>query len=174
MAAIASSPSRSSGQFAAMRSTPVTYWAMLGATFLCLAAYVWGSWMLSPDFRPSPVGPDPLPHNVWLAIKIVEGVASCAIVGMLGFFVVRPLMKTGSVSLDGMLVLNFLLMWWTDPIDNYINFSFMYNAYAVNMGGWANYIPGWSYPNHQNLPEPLLSFSVSIPFSTKVRPLSSL
>lgn len=156
MAAIASSPSRSSGQFAAMRSTPVTYWAMLGATFLCLAAYVWGSWMLSPDFRPSPVGPDPLPHNVWLAIKIVEGVASCAIVGMLGFFVVRPLIKTGSVSLDGMLVLNFLLMWWTDPIDNYINFSFMYNAYAVNMGGWANYIPGWSYPNHQNLPEPLL------------------
>jgi Spirocyclase AveC-like len=147
---------RSSNQLQVMRSTPAVYWAALGAAFLCLAAYVWGSWILSPDFRPSPVGLDPLPHNVWLSIRIVETIASLTIIGMLGIFVIRPLMKTGEIALDGMLVINFLLMWWTDPIDNYINFSFMYNGYAVNMGGWANHIPGWSYPNHQNLPEPLL------------------
>jgi hypothetical protein len=139
-----------------IRSTPAVYWAVVGTSFLCLAAYVWGSWILSPDFRPSPTGPDPLPHNVWLSLRIVETIASLTIVTMLGLFLVRPLIKDKAIGLDGMLMLNFLLMWWTDPIDNYINFSFMYNAHAVNMGSWTRFIPGWGYPNPQNFPEPLL------------------
>lgn len=145
-----------SQQITAMRSTPAVYWAALGSAFLCLAAYVWGSWILSPDFRPSPAGPDPLPHNVWMSLRIVETIAALTIASMIVLFVVRPLIKDRAIGMDGLLMLNFLLMWWTDPIDNYINFSFMYNAHSVNMGSWARFIPGWGYPNPQNFPEPLL------------------
>lgn len=143
-------------KIAALRGAPVVFWAAIGASFLALVAYIFGSWMLSPDFRPVPVGPDPLPHYVWLATRITEVVAAIAIVVLLSIYIFRPLIKTGKIGLDGMLVINFFLLWWTDPIDNYINFSFMYNGYTLNMGSWANYIPGWSYPNHENFPEPLL------------------
>lgn len=156
MASIASVSTRNTAQLTRLRGTPVVYWAALGAAFLCLAAYIWGSWILGPDFKPSPVGPDPLPHNVWVAVRSVEAIAMLSGLGILWLCVFRPLARNGSLSLDGLLVINFLLMWWTDPMDNYMNFSFMYNAHTVNMGSWANYIPGWSYPNAQNFPEPLL------------------
>ncbi len=156
MATITSASTKSAAHLVKVRGAPVVYWAALGTAFLCLAAYIWGSWILSPDFKPSPVGPDPLPHNVWIAIRAVETITTLAIIGTLWFFIFRPLVRNGSIGFDGLLVINFLLMWWTDPMVNYFNFSFMYNAHTVNMGNWAAHIPGWSYPNQQNLPEPLL------------------
>jgi hypothetical protein len=136
--------------------SPVFLWAAVGAVFVCLAAYVWGAWMLSPWFRPVPVGSDPLPGNVLVGVRTLEVIAATIGVALLWRFVARPLIREGEIGVDGLLLINFLLLWWTDPIDNYVNFSFMYNGHAINMGGWGNFIPGWGYPNHENLPEPLL------------------
>lgn len=137
-------------------STPVMYWAALGAMFLCLAFYVWGSWILSDDFRPVPVGNDPIPLNVKIAVRAIEALAAAVALGMLWKCVFGPWIRNRELSFDGMLVLNLLLMWWADPIDNYVTVSFLYNGYTINMGSWASFIPGWGSPNPQNFAEPLL------------------
>lgn len=137
-------------------SAPIVYWAVSGALFLCLAFYVWGSWILSDAFRPVPVGDDPLPQNVLIMVRLVEAVAASVALLMLWTCVLGPLVRNRELSFDGMLVLNLLLMWWADPIDNYVTVSFFYNGHTFNMGSWAGFIPGWGSPNPENFPEPLL------------------
>src|SRR3546814_16200910 len=56
---------------------------------------------------------------------------------------------------DGMLMLALLTMWIQDPMCNYFNFTFMYNAHFVNMGSWSSFLPGWQSPRGSNLPEPI-------------------
>lgn len=141
---------------AATLRSPVLLWAGIGMLFLALAAYVWGSWLLSDQFRPVPVGSDPLPWNVGLAIRATEIIVPAIALFIVWKFIVAPWRRTGELSLDGLLVINFLLIWWTDPMDNYVTYSFMYNGHTVNMGNWGGFIPGWGSPNPQNFPEPLL------------------
>jgi hypothetical protein len=138
------------------RSKPVVFWAIVGSAFLLLAAYIWGSWLISPIFRPAPVGPDPLPDSVRLTVRICEAAGGLTGLFILVKFVLLPLWRERRLSFDGMLVLNFLLMWWMDPMVNYYNYSFSYNSHTFNMGSWAKFIPGWSYPNAENFPEPLV------------------
>lgn len=135
---------------------PVTIWAACGAGWLALAAYVWGAWIFSPYFRPVPVGNDPLPGNVLFTVRLAETISAVGGVWMLWRFVFGPLIRKRDIPVDGLLLLNFVLLWWADPIDNYVNYSFMYNGHAVNMGSWAVFIPGLGYPNQENFPEPLL------------------
>jgi Spirocyclase AveC-like len=137
-------------------AAPVLGWAVLGSVFLALAAYIVLSWVFSPWFRPVPVGPDPLPFKVWLGVRGAESIATIAAIVCLWKLVLRPLFRTHDLPLDGLLAVNFLCLWWQDPLDNYVNFSFMYNGYALNLGSWANFIPGFGYPNHENFAEPLL------------------
>src|SRR5882672_11968892 len=103
---------------------PVVAWAALGGVFLLLAAYVVISWIISPEFRPVPVGTDPLPLRVLIGVRATEAAAVIVSAVMVWKLIVRPLVKTRDVSLDGLLALNFLCLWWADPIDNYVNFSF--------------------------------------------------
>lgn len=135
--------------------TPIFFWAALGAVFLCLATYVWGSWILSPSFRPAPLGSDPLPDNVRLYVRLFQIVPAAVALLMLWVFVCKPLLRTRELSTDSLLLINFLLLWWQDPIDNYLNVSFFYNGHAFNMGSWSSFIPGWRSPNPENFPEPL-------------------
>lgn len=141
---------------AARGVSPVIAWASVGCVFLALAAYVVLSWVFSADFHPVPVGSDPLPLKPLLGVRGAEILAAGVAAAMLWKLVIRPFIRSRDVTLDGLLALNFLCLWWQDPLDNYLNYSFMYNGYALNMGSWANYIPGFGYPNHQNFPEPLL------------------
>lgn len=137
-------------------AAPVLGWAVLGAAFLAMAAYVVLSWVFSPDFRPVPVGSDPLPYKVWLGVHGAEALAA-TVAGLCAWsFILKPLIRTRDIPIDGLLALNFLFLWWQDPLDNYLNFSFMYNGYTLNFGSWANFIPGFGYPNHENFPEPIL------------------
>lgn len=137
------------------RMTPVYFWAVLGAAFLMLAAYIWGAWILSSSFRPVPLGIDPLPKNVWLTVRICETLGALTGFSVFVIFVLRPLVREQRLTTDGMMVLNFGLIWWMDPMVNFYNFTFAYNGHTFNMGSWAAFIPGWSYPNAQNFPEPL-------------------
>lgn len=151
-----SATARSRAAAQARTATPVVYWAVCGAVFLALAFYVWGSWILSDDFRPVPIGNDPIPLNVKISVRAIEALAAIVALTMLWKCVFGPWIRNREISFDGMLVLNLMLMWWADPIDNYVTVSFFYNGYTFNMGSWANFIPGWGSPNPQNFPEPLL------------------
>jgi hypothetical protein len=64
----------------AAKSKPVYLFAAWGVISLLIGIWAMGHWMVSSDFKPSPMGPDPLPHSVWLTLRITEVVAlSCAI-----------------------------------------------------------------------------------------------
>ena len=72
-------------------------------------------------------------------------------------FVIQPWRRDRTLGLDGMLILSAFLLWFWDPAAvNYLNNTFAYNSHFVNLGSWANFIPGWHAPNQNLLPEPLL------------------
>jgi hypothetical protein len=57
----------------------------------------------------------------------------------------------------GMLYLCWLTLFFQDPMMNYTSATVLYNAYMVNLGTWTlGSTPGWTSPNGNNLPEPLL------------------
>lgn len=143
----------------ARSQAPIVYWAILGGAFLCLPIYVWGSWILSEHFRPVPVGDDPIPASVLTYVRIIEAFALTVATGVIWKTVLRPLLRDREIGFDGLMTINLLLLWWTDPIDNYVSVSFFYNGHTINMGSWAAFIPGWGSPNPENFPEPLLLMS---------------
>jgi hypothetical protein len=85
-----------------------------------------------------------------------EAVSLLLLVLFLYRLVLRPWRRDGEPSLDGILFLGFLSMYWQDPVFDYVQPWFTYNTALVNLGSWAPHIPGWLSPNMERLPEPLL------------------
>lgn len=154
MTAPVSVDTRRKSQVAA-QSKPVYLFAAWGVISLLIGLYAMGSWFGSADFKPSPMGPDPLPASVWWTLRITEVVALSCAVWLLWRFMIKPWRQTGKLGWDGMFMISGFTLWWTDPIDNYFNFTFMYNTGFFNMGSWTRYIPGWEAPNQHLFPEPL-------------------
>lgn len=139
----------------AAKSKPVLLFAAWGVISLLIGVWAMGHWIVSSDFKPSPMGPDPLPHSVWLTLRITEVVALSCAVWLLWKFMIKPWRQTGKLGWDGMFMFAGFSLWWTDPIDNYFNFTFMYNTGFYNMASWTRWIPGWEAPNQNLFPEPL-------------------
>ena len=145
----------SAATLSAPKSKLVYAFAAWGVIMVVIGLYAWGHWIASPDFKPSPMGADPLPNHVYWTLRITEGVAvSCAVL-LLWKFMIQPWRREGHITWDGMFMIAGFLTWWTDPIDNYFNFTFMYNSGFYNMASWTAFIPGWEAPNQQLFPEPL-------------------
>lgn len=139
----------------AAESKPIYLFAGWGLISVLIGLYAMGSWIGSPDFKPSPMGPDPLPGRVFWTLRITEVVALACAVWLLWKFMIKPWRQQGRIGWDGMFMLAGFSLWWTDPIDNYFNFTFMYNTGFYNMASWTSWIPGWEAPNQNLFPEPL-------------------
>jgi len=139
----------------AAQSKPVYLFAAWGVISVLIGLWAMGHWIASPDFTPSPMGPDPLPNSVYWTLRITEVVALVCAVALLWKFMIKPWRQTGKLGWDGMFMIAGWSLWWTDPIDNYFNFTFMYNTGFYNMASWTRFIPGWEAPNQQLFPEPL-------------------
>ena len=133
-----------------------TAWAALGAVFLTTMAYVLLQWVTSPYFAPAPVGDAVIPEGELMFVRAVEYTSASLALIVTWFVLIKPIIKTGEISWDGMILILFAGLLWYDVLDNYINTSFWYNAYLTNMGSWGGFIPGWSYPNQGYFPEPFL------------------
>lgn len=138
------------------KATPVKLFAGIGVLVLVLIVYVMTRWITSPQFTPSPVGPDPIPTSTLVAVRGTEAffVVFSAYFGWR--LLIKPWIRERKLPWDGLLMLALFTMWILDPMCNYFNFTFMYNAHFVNMGSWASFLPGWQSPRGSNLPEPLL------------------
>ncbi|MEX2195953.1 MAG: spirocyclase AveC family protein [Thermoleophilaceae bacterium] len=138
------------------RITPVKWWAAVGASFLALIVYLVVAWIASGDAKRTPTGADPVPR--WMhMVGIVAQIAAPAIaVGVLYWFVIRPLRRKGRISFDGLLALATATVYWQDPLAMYTQPYAAYNADLVNLGSWAMHIPGWQAPNMDRFAEPLL------------------
>src|SRR5215210_1337512 len=110
------------------RSATIWLWAALGgaSTFVILRGLA--AWIAGPDFKSSPKGTDPISDAKLFALHCFESVV----------FAVA------------------LLMYFYDPLDNYFNYTFSYNAHFLNFASWAREIPGLQAPNQRFFPEPFL------------------
>lgn len=70
-------------------------------------------------------------------------------VAIIWVFVLRPLARRKPLRFDGLFVLGAVLLNFWDVLDNYWVFAFQYNAYQLNVGSWAGFIPGWRSPDPQ-------------------------
>lgn len=131
------------------------WWAWLGVAFTTLAVYVWGAWLLSGPTR-TPPGPTPIPTWMQVSVHIQLAVGFVAMVLVLHYFLVRPWRREGTLTLDGMIILGFLVSYWQDPLMNSIVPYALYNSYLPNWGSWAGEIPWWHYPNGSRVVEPIL------------------
>ena len=136
-------------------AAPVKLWAFVGVVVLCVMTYSLSRWFTSDHFHPAPVGEDPLPEYMFFVLRSLEIIAVSGGLLLVWFTIIKPWRRTGELSWDGMLCIIAFTLWFQDPIDNYFNFGFSYNAYLINMTSWATYIPGWESPRQENFPEPL-------------------
>lgn len=135
------------------KSKPVVAWAIIGSCFVVLQTYLLIRWVTGPDFTHIGTGVTPVPDYMRYAVHGTEALMAVCIPLMLYSFVVKPLRARGRLSLDGLLILAFFWVWWQDPLFNYVTTGFNNGSIALNMGGWASYIPGWNSPNGNRIPE---------------------
>jgi hypothetical protein len=137
-------------------SRPISWWAGVGFAFPAFAAYLIIAWITAGEPQQVPAGPTPLPTAMKIALRTQEFGLFAGMLALIWFKVVRPKLKTGRVPFDGLMVLSFALMWWSDPLYNYFTPGFNYNAYFINLGSWVGHTPGWMSPNPTQIPQPLL------------------
>ncbi len=145
------------GAIGERRTPPVVRWAWLGAAILGFIVYVMSRWILSGKAVPTDPGPDLLPHAAKVFIIWVQWIAM--LMGVVAFvtLVVRPWYRERKMTTTGMLYVCWLTLFFQDPMMNYTSATVLYNSYMVNLGTWTlGSTPGWTSPNGNNLPEPLL------------------
>jgi hypothetical protein len=60
------------------------------------------------------------------------------------WFLVRPWRRERRIATDGLLCLVWLLLYFWEPLSNYLGNWFTYNSYAFNRGSWVGDVPGWA------------------------------
>lgn len=137
---------------------PVQAWAWAGGLILVFQLYVWGKWITGPYFAPVPSGPSVPP--VWMQNVLVTwtGVIMLGFPVAIYFFLIKPWRLERRITTDGMLLGAFGLLFFQDPLLNYLNTWCTYNSWLWNRGSWVQDIPGWvswGKPGAM-MPEPML------------------
>jgi Spirocyclase AveC-like len=138
---------------------PVQIWATIGGALLVLQLYVWTRWITGPNFERVPSGPSDPPMYMKIPLMANAVVVLIGLPVAIWWFIVRPWLRERRITLDGMLLVSMGLMFFQDPLLNYLNTWCTYNTWLFNRGSWSPYIPGWvspDSPGHQ-VAEPLLT-----------------
>ncbi len=137
----------------------VTVWASIGGALLVLQGYVWIRWITGPYFQRVPSGPGDPPMYMKVPLVANAVMAGIGLPLAVWWFIVRPWRRERRFTLDGMLLVSCGLMFFQDPLLNYLNTWCTYNTWNFNLGAWSSEIPGWvspEVPGHQTA-EPLLT-----------------
>jgi hypothetical protein len=139
-------------------SKPVQLWALAGGVILAVQVYVWGKWITGPHFAPVPPGPSDPPTWMKTVLTVWTGVIVAGWPLAVYHFLVKPWRRERRITTDGMLLGAFTLLFFQDPLLNYLNTWCTYNSWLWNRGSWVQDIPGWvswGKPGAM-MPEPLL------------------
>ncbi|MDE8345001.1 MAG: spirocyclase AveC family protein [Acidocella sp.] len=135
-------------------------WVILGVAVLCVQIYTYAAWVMSPDFRPTPPGSDPMPAIAHVSIAGYELFSMLILIPVVVWFV-YGVAKTGKIDITRALMVGWLSAYWLDPYLNVLRPMFTYNASAVNFGSWASHIPFWHSAGGARIAEPLLIIAPS-------------
>lgn len=135
---------------------PIIGWAVLGAIFLGCALYLLASWILSGEAVRQPPGATPVPMYTKIFLNILQVAFPVGLVLAAYRFLVRPWMRERRITSDGLLCLAFALLWWQDPLADFMGPWSIYNTYPLNFGSWLGRVPGVLFPQAAKLAEPLL------------------
>jgi uncharacterized membrane protein len=145
------------GNLVGQETPMVVRWAWIGVALMAFIIYVFAMWFITGRAVPTDPGSDPLPDVMRQFIFWVQIVAMLLGVGVFWYFVVAPWRRDGQMNTTGMLYIAWLTLFFQDPMMNYTSATVLYNSYMVNLGTWTlGSTPGWTSPNGNNLPEPLL------------------
>jgi hypothetical protein len=117
-------------------------------------------WVVSGDFKTNTLGRGEEPTWFVILVRCVEVIFGILITGwLLWHYVIGPKLRTGRFSFDGLFFLACWLMFFQEPWIDWISYQFQYATTFVNFGSWLPHIPGWSSPNGQLIPVPLVYFT---------------
>jgi Spirocyclase AveC-like len=147
----------------ARRVGAIKAWATVGVIAVAVIAQGIGRWVASDQFAAAPKGPDHYPHLA--VLRVVEVISALFLLYFFITCIVIPLRQRRGFEFDGMLLLGCLAVHFFDPLFNYFSPTFLQNAYSVNAGSWANFIPGYASPSGS----PRLSISQALPVTPSER-----
>jgi hypothetical protein len=129
---------------------------LLGAAGVTVIVVCLVRWVTSPEFVPTPTGPDPFTGWRFVSAQVIQyGLFLSA-----GFWVVTrlvvPVIRERRLGFDGKLVIAGLLGGFIEPLGSYFSIALLYNAHLPNLGSWAQFIPGWRTPNAAHFVQPPL------------------
>jgi hypothetical protein len=123
-----------------------------GGLWLALMVYVWTAWVVSGDFKINTIGRGQEPGWYVAMIRGWEIFAVVSSVLILWWFVIRPRIKTGRMTFDGLFYLACLALCFQEPWINWTAPQFLYSTTSLNFGSFTAHIPGWSSPNSELVP----------------------
>ena len=127
-------------------------WILNGALWLGLMAYVWTAWVASGDFKTNKIGRGSEPDWYVTLMRSWEVFALVVTVAIFWWFVLRPKIKTGRLTFDGLFFLGCAAICFQEPWINWTSLQFLYSTTSINFGSWTGHIPGWSSPNPELVP----------------------
>ena len=141
------------------KGRPVLIWAAFGGALLLLELYVWTQWITGPYFEQVPSGPSDPPMYMKVPLIANAVVLWVGLPFAIWFFFIKPWRQERRITLDGMLFASMGLMFFQDPLLNYLNTWCTYNTWLFNRGSWSSDIPGWVSPEEPGaqVAEPLLT-----------------
>ena len=134
------------------QKTTARLWILNGALWFALAAYCWSAWVISGDFQVNTIGRGDEPDWYVTLMRGWEVFALVVTLVILWVFVVRPKIKTGRLSFDGLFFLGCGMMFLQEPWINWTSYQFLYSTTSVNFGSWLGHTPFWSSPNPELVP----------------------
>ena len=120
---------------------PIRFWAWIGALLLAVESYFLIAWVTGDAFVPVPSGPDPLPTYMKNSLIGGQVLVSLVWLACVVGFVIRPWMRDGRPSVDGLIVVGCTLVSPWDPLSTSGQYWFTYNSYLVNYGSVISALP---------------------------------
>lgn len=141
---------------------PVAVWAVIGAIAMTVIVSVLAVWMTGPNFRPTqpPAGEPPAGLLFW--VHLLQITSPVTLLVFVWAYLLRPWYRKGRVTLDGLLLLSWLAVYFQDALMNYLMPQLLWSAYFINYGSWTlGSFPTWISPHGNLLPEPLVAIGAT-------------
>jgi hypothetical protein len=127
--------------------------AAVGTGFVVFQLWGYLAWLTSDDFVFTR-SPEPVPSAIRANVERAQWILVIGAVAWTAFLIVHTVRRK-TLTWPLLLTLTWALVYWQDPLVNFADHDFSYNAQFVDRGDWMASLPLLPDP-HAGLPQPLL------------------